>query len=213
MTHRVLKCNEFKTLFAEWPIRAMSASLTLLQVTADLPLPYGGMAASDGHAAIAFSTAGGSIDEAEACTQRFPSSVHPSGDRWCWCMTELSQQLQLLPAIGADQEHCPVMLTASVSTLETMLSLSVTTVDEGAGASPSWSCALVMICGAGTMQEDHTRSLLKSQGSSRSCRQDTALGVHCLPLRPQRGGGLEEEPGGRAGPRSKIQTKPSYCIL
>ena len=28
------------------------------------------------------------------------------------------------------------------------------------------------------MQNDHTRSLLKSQGSSRSCRQDTALGVH-----------------------------------
>ena len=50
--------------------------------------------------------------------------------------------------------------------------------------------------GAGTMQEDHTRSLLKSQGSSRSCRQDTALRVHCLPLRPQRGGALvEEEPG------------------
>ena len=65
----VLECDDFKTLFAEWPIRAMSASLTLLQVTADLPLPYGGMAASDGHAAIAFSTAGGSIDEAEACTR------------------------------------------------------------------------------------------------------------------------------------------------
>ena len=58
----------------------MSASLTLLQVTADLPLPYGGMAASDGHAAIAFSTAGGSIDEAEACTRSLTGSVHPSAD-------------------------------------------------------------------------------------------------------------------------------------
>ena len=74
----VLKCNDFKTLFAIGPISRSGASLTLLQVTADLPLPYGGMAASDGHAAIAFSTAGGSIDEAEACTQRFPSSVHRS---------------------------------------------------------------------------------------------------------------------------------------
>ena len=164
------------------------------------------MWASDARATIAFSTVGGSICEAEAGTHRFPSSVPSIRRQWCWCMTELSQQLQLLPAIGADQEHCPMMLSASVSTLETMLSLSVTDVDEGAGASPSRSCALVMICGAGTMQEDHTRSLWKSQGSSRSYRQDTALGVHCLPLRPQRGGGLEEEPGGRAGPKSKIQT-------
>ena len=150
----VLKCNEFKTLFAEWPIRALGASLTLLQATADLPLLYGGMAASDGHAVIAFSTASGSIDETEACPERFPSSVHPSGDRCCWCMTELSQQLQLLPAIGTDQEHCPMMLSASVSTLETMLSLSVTDVVEGAGASPSPSRALATAAGVGAVQRD-----------------------------------------------------------
>ena len=59
-----------------------------------------------------------------------------------------------------------------------MLSLNVNVSRWRGGASPSRSCALVMNCGAGTMQEDHTRSLLKSQGSSRSCRQDTALGVH-----------------------------------
>ena len=150
----VLKCNEFKTLFAEWPIRAISAALTLLQVTTDLPLPYGCMWASDGRAAIAFSTASGSIDEAEACTDRFPSSVHPTGDRCCWCMTELSQQLQLLPAIGADQDRCPMMLSASLSTLETMLSLSVTDVDEGAGASPSPSRALATAAGVGAVQRD-----------------------------------------------------------
>ena len=154
MGHRVLKCNEFKTLFAEWPISRSGASLTLLQVTADLPLLYGGMAASDGHAVIAFSTAGGSIDEAEACPERFPSSVPSIRRQCCWCMTELSQQLQLLPAIGADQEHCPMMLSASVSTLETMLSLSVTDVDEGAGASPSPSRAIATAAGVGAVQRD-----------------------------------------------------------
>ena len=154
MNQNVLVCNVFKTIFLKWPIRAMSASLTLLQVTADLPLPYSRMWASDGRATIAFSTASGSIDETEACTERFPSSVHPSGDRWCWCMTELSQQLQLLPAIGADQEHCPMMLSASVSTLETMLSLSVTDVDEGAGASPSPSRAIATAAGVGAVRRD-----------------------------------------------------------
>ena len=69
-------------------------------------------------------------------------------------MTELSQQLQLLPAIGADQEHCPMMLSASVSTLETMLSLSVTDVDEGAGASPSPSRAIATVAGVGAVQRD-----------------------------------------------------------
>ena len=48
----VLKCNEFKTLFAEWPISQSRASLTLLQVTADLPLHNSGVAASAGHATI-----------------------------------------------------------------------------------------------------------------------------------------------------------------
>ena len=119
----------------------------------------------------------------------------------------------LVPSIGTGPVHGPMVLDAADSTVRLMLSLNVNVNRWRGGASPSRSCALVMNCGAGTMQEDHTRSLLKSQGSSRSCRQDTALGVHCLPLRPQRGGGLEEEPGGRAGPRSKIQTKPSYCIL
>ena len=100
----------------------------------------------------------------------------------------------LVPFIGTGPVHGPMMLDAADSTVRLMLSLNVNVSRRGAGASSSRSCALVMNCGAGTMQEDHTRSLLKSQGSSRSCRQDTALGVHCLPLRPQRGGRLEESP-------------------
>ena len=37
--------------------------------------------------------------------------THPSrGDRCCWCMVELNQLLQLLPVIGIDQEHCPMLL-------------------------------------------------------------------------------------------------------
>ena len=66
----VLKCDDFKTLFAEWPIARSGASLTLLQVTADLPLLYGCMLASDGRAAIAFSSAGASVCEAEASPER-----------------------------------------------------------------------------------------------------------------------------------------------
>ena len=69
-------------------------------------------------------------------------------------MTELSRQLQLLSAIGTDQEDCPMMLAASVSTLETMLSLSVTDVDEGAGASPSPSRAIATAAGVGAVQRD-----------------------------------------------------------
>ena len=71
-----------------------------------------------------------------------------------------------------------MVLDAADSTVGGMLSLNVNANRWRGGASPSRSCALVMNCGAGTMQDDHTRSLLKSQGSSRSCRQDTALGVH-----------------------------------
>ena len=127
------------------------------------------MAASDGHAAIAFSTVGASVCEAEACTERLCSSVHPSGDRCCWCMTELSQQLQLLPAIGTDQEHCPMMLSASVSTLETMLSLSVTDVVEGAGASPSPSRAIATAAGVGAVRRDGATTPSTWQAAAQPC--------------------------------------------
>ena len=84
----------------------------------------------------------------------------------------------LVPSIGTGPVHSPMVLDAADSTVRLMLSLNVNVSRWRGGASPSRSCALVMNCGAGTMQEDHTRSLWKSQGSSRSCRQDTALGVH-----------------------------------
>ena len=84
----------------------------------------------------------------------------------------------LVPSIGTGPVHGPMVLDAADSTVGGMLSLNVNANRWRGGASPSRSCALVMNCGAGTMQEHHTRSLLKSQGSSRSCRQDTALGVH-----------------------------------
>ena len=40
-------------------------------------------------------------------------------------MVELNQQLLLLSAIGADQEHCPMVLEAAPSTCETDLSLEL----------------------------------------------------------------------------------------
>ena len=40
-------------------------------------------------------------------------------------MVELNQQLLLLSAIGADQEHCPMVIEAAPSTCETDLSLDV----------------------------------------------------------------------------------------
>ena len=49
--------------------------------------------------------AGASTHELEASTATDSDSVHPYGDSCCWCMTELSRQLQLLSAIGTDQEE------------------------------------------------------------------------------------------------------------
>ena len=44
-------------------------------------------------------------------------------------MVELNQQLLLLSAIGADQEHCPMVIKAAPSTCETDLSLDAPIVD------------------------------------------------------------------------------------
>ena len=118
----------------------------------------------------------------------------------------------LVPSIGTGPVHGPMVLDAADSTVRLMLSLNVNVARWRGGASSSRSCALVMNCGAGTMQEDHTRSLLKSQGSSRSCRQDTALGVHCLPLRRHRGGGLEEE-AARWPCRAEIEDSDKAILL
>ena len=45
-------------------------------------------------------------------------------------MVELNQQLLLLSAIGADQEHCPMVLEAAPSTCETDLSLDAPTAGQ-----------------------------------------------------------------------------------
>ena len=50
-------------------------------------------------------------------------------------MVELNQQLLLLSAIGADQEHCPMVLEAAPSTCETDLSLHTSWSSSGAAAS------------------------------------------------------------------------------
>ena len=50
------------------------------------------------------------LDAHSSCTQH-RRGTHPSrGGRCCWCMVELNQLLQLLPVIGTDQEHCPMLL-------------------------------------------------------------------------------------------------------
>ena len=49
--------------------------------------------------------------DAHSSCPRHRRGTHPSrGGRCCWCMVELNQLLQLLPVIGTDQEHCPMLL-------------------------------------------------------------------------------------------------------
>ena len=57
------------------------------------------------------------VGRSPACHARCPSRRA----RCCWCMVELNQQLLLLSAIGADQEHCPMVIEAAPSTCETDL--------------------------------------------------------------------------------------------
>ena len=113
--------------------------------------------------------AGASTHELEACTQRFSCSVHPYGDSCCWCMTELSRPLQLLSAIGIDQEDCPMVLGAADSTLETMLSLSVANVNDGAGASPSPSRAIATAGGVSAVRRDDVTISSTRQATVQPC--------------------------------------------
>ena len=169
VTHAVLKCNDFKTLFAESPIRAMSARMLLAEATAGLRSRRHRMAAGFWRAMTASFDAGASTHELEACTQRFSGSVHPYGDSCCWCMTELSRQLQLLSAIGTDQEDCPMVLGAADSTLETMLSLSVANVNDGAGASPSPSRAIATAGGVSAVRRDDVTISSTRQATVQPC--------------------------------------------
>ena len=99
-------------------------------------------------------------------------------------------QALLLSAIGTDQDHFPVVLAAADSTLEGMLSLNVNVIEEGADASSSQSCALVMVGGAGMVHHDGMRSSVKSQASVRAYRQATAREVCSRRIAPElwRGG-------------------------
>ena len=99
-------------------------------------------------------------------------------------------QALLLSAIGTDQDHFPVVLAAADSTPEGMLSLNVNVIEEGADASSSQYCALVMVGGAGVVHHDGMRSSVKSQASVRAYRQATAREVCSRRIAPElwRGG-------------------------
>ena len=84
-------------------------------------------------------------------------------------MTELSRQLQLLSAIGTDQEDCPMVLGAADSTLETMLSLSVANVNDGAGASPSPSRTMETAGGVAAVRRDDTTISSTRQATVQPC--------------------------------------------
>ena len=70
-----------------------------------------------------------------------------------------------------------MVLAAAGSALEGMLSLNVNVIEEGAGASSSQYCALVMVGGAGMVHHDDMRSSVKSHASVRAYRQATAREV------------------------------------
>ena len=106
----VLKCDVFKTLFAIRPFSPSRAAMRRRQATAWPKSRRHGMTAPCGHAMTGGFSAGDAIHEAEAAPRPDSDSVHPHRDRSCWCKTELNQQLRLLPAIGAGQEHCSVVL-------------------------------------------------------------------------------------------------------
>ena len=147
----------------------MRARTLLAEATAARPLTHSRTVAPTGHATMVFSAAGCELDEAEAGPERFSSSVHPYGDSCCWCMTELSRQLQLLSAIGTDQEDCPMVLGAADSTLETMLSLSVANVNDGAGASPSPSRAIATAGGVSAVRRDDVTISSTRQATVQPC--------------------------------------------
>ena len=84
----------------------------------------------------------------------------------------------LLSVIGAEEEHCPVVLEAAASTSGGMLSLSVDVDERGASASSSRSRALVLAGGVAEMQHGHLRSLAARQPSVQPSRQARAVQVH-----------------------------------
>ena len=80
-----------------------------------------------------------------------------------------------------------MVLAAAGSTPEGMLSLNVNVIEEGADASSSQYCALVMVGGAGMVHHDGMRSSVKSQASVRAYRQATAREVCSWRIAPSFG--------------------------
>ena len=107
---KVLICNVRKTIFIDPPSMAVGAATLLPQATRWLQTLCHGMTAPSGHAMRRSFTPGDALDAHSSCT-RHRRGTHPSrGGRCCWCMVELNQLLQLLPVVGTDQEHCPMLL-------------------------------------------------------------------------------------------------------
>ena len=66
MTHRVLKCNEFKTIFAIRPISPIEAAILAADATPWLQPRSHGMAAGSDHAMTLRIKAGRALDAQEA---------------------------------------------------------------------------------------------------------------------------------------------------
>ena len=109
---KVLICNVRKTLFIDPPSMAAGSAVLLPQATTWLQTLSYRTAASSLRAVTPDPERAccNALDAHSSCP-RHRRGTHPSrGDRCCWCMVELNQLLQLLPVIGTDQEHCPMLL-------------------------------------------------------------------------------------------------------
>ena len=107
---KVLICNVRKTLFIDPLPTAVSVAVLLPQATTWLQTLSHRTTASSLRAVTPERACCNALDAHSSCTQH-RRGTHPSrGGRCCWCMVELNQLLQLLPVIGTDQEHCPMLL-------------------------------------------------------------------------------------------------------
>ena len=99
-------------------------------------------------------------------------------------MVELHHLLLLPPAIGADLEHCLMMLSAAPSTSETELSLNVP-FDVGAQvASSASTCARCAHRGRRAMRLHRLLMPAAQRAAVRACRQAGALEEGSPALRP-----------------------------
>ena len=107
---KVLICNVRKTIFIDPPSMAVGAAMLLPQATRWLQTLSHRTTASSLRATEPERACCNAL-HAHSSRTGHRRGTHPSrGDRCCWCMVELNQLLQLLPVIGTDQEHCPMLL-------------------------------------------------------------------------------------------------------